>query len=57
MVCRGLCPTVWPDVSMMGANNLRRVVGYDFHHYAGVGRQVAHVEADGFGEIREKHLR
>lgn len=25
--------------------------------YAGVGRQVAHVEADGFGEIREKHLR
>ena len=25
-------PTVWPDVSMMGANNLRRVVGYDFHH-------------------------
>ena len=25
-------PTVWPDVSMMGASNLRRVVGYDFHH-------------------------
>ena len=25
-------PTVWPDVSMLGANNLRRVVGYDFHH-------------------------
>ena len=25
-------PTVWPDVSMMGINNLRRVVGYDFHH-------------------------
>ena len=24
--------TVWPDVSMMGINNLRRVVGYDFHH-------------------------
>ena len=24
-------PTVWPDVSMLGANNLRRVVGYDFH--------------------------
>ena len=25
-------PTVWPDVSMMGASNLRRVAGYDFHH-------------------------
>ena len=25
-------PTVWPDVSMMGISNLRRVVGYDFHH-------------------------
>ena len=25
-------PTVWPDVSMMGINNLRRVVGYDFQH-------------------------
>ena len=24
-------PTVWPDVSMLGACNLRRVVGYDFH--------------------------
>ena len=24
-------PTVWPDVSMLGANNLCRVVGYDFH--------------------------
>ena len=24
-------PTVWPDVSMLGASNLRRVVGYDFH--------------------------
>ena len=21
-----------PDVTMMGINNLRRVVGYDFHH-------------------------
>ena len=25
-------PTVWPDVSMMGINNMRRVAGYDFHH-------------------------
>ena len=25
-------PTVWPDVSMMGADYLRKVVGYDFHH-------------------------
>ena len=25
-------PTVWPDVTMLGASNLRRVVGYDFHH-------------------------
>ena len=25
-------PTVWPDVSMLEASNLRRVVGYDFHH-------------------------
>ena len=25
-------PTVWPDVSMLGANNLPGVVGYDFHH-------------------------
>ena len=25
-------PTVWPDVSMMGINNMRKVVGYDFHH-------------------------
>ena len=24
-------PTVWPDVSMLGATNLRRAVGYDFH--------------------------
>ena len=23
---------MWPDVSMLGANNLRRVAGYDFHH-------------------------
>ena len=23
---------MWPDVSMMGINNMRRVVGYDFHH-------------------------
>ena len=23
-------PTVWPDVSMMGINNMRRVAGYDF---------------------------
>ena len=25
-------PTVWPDVSMMGMNNMRKVVGYDFHY-------------------------
>ena len=25
-------PTVWPHVSMLGADNLRKVVGYDFHH-------------------------
>ena len=25
-------PTVWPDVSMLGASNLRRVADYDFHH-------------------------
>ena len=25
-------PTVWPDVSMMRTNNMRKVVGYDFHH-------------------------
>ena len=25
-------PTVWPDVSMLGADNLRKVVGHDFHH-------------------------
>ena len=25
-------PTVWPDVSMLGASNLRRMIGYDFHH-------------------------
>jgi len=25
-------PTVWPDVSMMGTDYLRKVVGYDFHH-------------------------
>ena len=25
-------PTVWPEVSMMGADNLRKVIGYDFHH-------------------------
>ena len=25
-------PTVWPNVSMMGINNMRKVVGYDFHH-------------------------
>ena len=24
--------TVWPDVSMMGMNNMRKVVGYDFHY-------------------------
>ena len=32
--CAGVyaLPTVWPDVSMLGASNLRRVVGYDFHH-------------------------
>ena len=24
-------PTVWPDVSMMGINNMRKVVGYDFY--------------------------
>ena len=24
-------PTVWPDVSMLGAANLRKVAGYDFH--------------------------
>ena len=23
---------MWPDMSMLGATNLRRVVGYDFHH-------------------------
>ena len=33
-------PTVWPDVSVMGANNLRRVVGYDFHHGRSVMCQV-----------------
>ena len=25
-------PTVWPDVSMLGSSNLRRVADYDFHH-------------------------
>ena len=25
-------PTVWLEVSMMGADNLRKVAGYDFHH-------------------------
>ena len=24
-------PTVWPDVSMLGADNFRKVAGYDFH--------------------------
>ena len=24
-------PMVWPDVSMLGAENLRKVAGYDFH--------------------------
>ena len=24
-------PTVWPDVSMLGADNLRKVAGYAFH--------------------------
>ena len=24
-------PTVWADVSMLGADNLRKVAGYDFH--------------------------
>ena len=24
-------PTVWPEVSMMGADHLRKVAGYDFH--------------------------
>ena len=24
-------PTVWPEVSMLGADNLRKVAGYDFH--------------------------
>ena len=24
-------PMVWPDVSMLGAGNLRKVAGYDFH--------------------------
>ena len=24
-------PMVWPDVSMLGADNLRKVAGYDFH--------------------------
>ena len=24
-------PTVWPQLSMMGADNLRKVAGYDFH--------------------------
>ena len=24
-------PTVWPDVSMLGGDNLRKVAGYDFH--------------------------
>ena len=23
---------MWPDVSMLGTSNLRRVAGYDFHH-------------------------
>ena len=29
----GVCglPTVWPEVSMMGADHLRKVAGYDFH--------------------------
>ena len=25
-------PTVWPDVSMMGINNMREAVGYEFHY-------------------------
>ena len=25
-------PTVWPDVSMMGINNMRKVVDYNFHY-------------------------
>ena len=24
-------PTVWPEVSLMGADHLRKVAGYDFH--------------------------
>ena len=24
-------PTVWPEASMLGADNLRKVAGYDFH--------------------------
>ena len=24
-------PTVWPDASMLGADNLRKIAGYDFH--------------------------
>ena len=27
-----LCPPCWSDVSMMGMNNMRKVVGYDFHY-------------------------
>ena len=50
-------PTVWPDVSMMGINNLRQVVGYDFHHMPGMCGNVRprwrllqrHLEATGPG--------
>ena len=30
----GVCAllTVWPDVSMLGADNLRKLVGQNFHH-------------------------
>ena len=24
-------PTVWPEASMLGAENLRKIAGYDFH--------------------------
>ena len=28
-------PTVWPEASMLGADNLRKIVGYDLHKLAG----------------------
>ena len=53
-------PTVWPDLSMIGSDNMRKLIGHDLHVHSDQGTQapvlqleLQHVKASEPGHYSE----